>query len=86
MNCADFTDVCALWRRGCFHDDSPAQLRERFAGHYELKCNAIVAIALPRWWRSVVEDVSLVTTATCAMIFSARQDQLEITFRFDGAG
>src|SRR5450631_1621177 len=44
----------------------------------ELERGAVVAVALARGLRAVVEHVPLVSLATRAVVFGARQDQLEV--------
>src|SRR5215813_6568798 len=50
-------------------------------GRNELQRDAVVAVALARWLRTIVEHVTLVAAATRAVILGAREHQLEVGLR-----
>src|SRR5215208_33116 len=54
-------------------------------GH-EVEGDTIVAVALPGRRRAVVEDVALMPLAARAVVFGARQDQLQVGLRADRTG
>src|SRR5580700_7882460 len=51
----------------------------------ELQCHPVVAEAFAGRRRTVVEHVALVASAARAVVFGARQDQVEVALEFDGA-
>src|SRR5439155_14684289 len=57
-----------------------------FLRRHELQRRAVVAVALARGLRAVVEHVPLVALAARAMVFGARQDQPEVGLALDAPG
>ena len=47
---------------------------------YKFQCEAVVAIALPSGRWTIIENVPLMASAACTVIFCAWQYQLEVFF------
>ena len=52
----------------------------------KLQCQPVVAIALPGGLWAIIKDMPLMTTAACAVVLSARQNQLKVFFNADAVG
>src|SRR5262249_58355088 len=59
---------------------------KRLTAGDKIKSDAIIAPALPRWRRAVVEHVPLVTATTSAVVLRAREDEFVIGFGLNMTG
>src|SRR5258708_37224407 len=62
---------------------SGSQFRKLFFFRHEAQCHAVVAIAQPGGFRTIVEDMTLMPATADAMIFGARQKKLPVLFCAD---
>ena len=75
--------VMVIGRTTLAAQPSGAWWREVLLRRDELECQAVVAVPLSSWGRTITKDMALMASAPDAVILDARQNQLEVSLGAD---